>query len=417
MVDSSDPAWKHCTCPNPTKKNSLKCNYYENTYTGGITRIKYHLAKIPKSNVAKCDRVPSDVKDEMYKLLTKKKNAKENKAKHKEAARAVVDLSHSEGEGGFSDDDTETTSVVVLRKERSSSGPIEKYYKLTPKEVINARKGKGLAEKVQSKISTQKREEKRDRACEYIYQFFYEASIPHNAVTLPSFDIMLEAIGDYGRNLQGPSPYEMGGPFIQKRKRRVLDSFKAHKESWELTGCSVMTDAWTNKRGRGVMNLVVHSAYGVCFLESVDCSAVKKDGKYIFELIDRCIDDIGEKNVVQVVTDNARVNDTAASLLRAKCPTIYWNGCAAHCIDLILEDIGKLPSVDETITKARSLTVLLYAHTRVSELMRKFLSKDLVRSGVTRFATAYLNLKSIQDNKKQLMRFFLVLMNSMKWGT
>jgi hypothetical protein len=44
------------------------------------------------------------------------------------------------------------------------------------------------------------------------------------------------------------------------------------------------------------MNLVVHSGFGVCFLDSVDCSAVKKDGMYIFELIDRCIEEIGVQN-------------------------------------------------------------------------------------------------------------------------
>ena len=38
---------------------------------------------------------------------------------------------------------------------------------------------------------------------------------------------------------------------------------------------------------------VVHSAYGVCFIDSVDCSAVKKDSRYIFELVDRCIAEIG----------------------------------------------------------------------------------------------------------------------------
>jgi len=83
-----------------------------------------------------------------------------------------------------------------------------------------------------------------------------------------------------------------------------------------------MTDAWTDKKGMGIMNLVVHSAHGVLFLDSVDCSAVKKNGKYIFDLVDRCIEDIGEENVVQVVTDNASVNVAAASLLAAKRPKI-----------------------------------------------------------------------------------------------
>ena len=97
-------------------------------------------------------------------------------------------------------------------------------------------------------------------------------------MTLPSFASMLVAIGRFGKDLQGPSAYEMSGPFLQKRKKKVLDSFKNHKKAWEQTGCTVMTDAWTDKKGRGVMNLVVHSAHGVLFTDSVDCSDVKKMG-------------------------------------------------------------------------------------------------------------------------------------------
>jgi hypothetical protein len=198
----------------------------------------------------------------------------------------------------------------------------------------------------------------------------------------------------------------MSGPFLQKRKQKVMDGFKYHKESWKLTGCTVMTDAWSDRRRRGVMNLVVHSAHGVLFLDSVNCSSERKDGQYIFELVDKCIEEIGEKNVVQVVTDNASVNVTAAGILAGKRKTIFWNGCAAHCLDLMLEDIGKLGPVEETIASARQVTSFLYDHTRLLDLMRNFLKKDLVRSGITRFATAYLNLRSLLDNRKELLRLF-----------
>ena len=87
----------------------------------------------------------------------------------------------------------------------------------------------------------------------------------------------------------------------------------------------------------------------------MDCSSVKKNDKYIFDLVDRCIEDIGEENVVQVVTDNASINVAAASLLAAKRPKIFWNGCAAHCLDLMLEDIGRLEPVQETIASARQV--------------------------------------------------------------
>lgn len=107
-----------------------------------------------------------------------------------------------------------------------------------------------------------------------------------------------------------------------------------------------------------------------------------------------------------MVTDNASVNQAASILLKAKRPSIFWNGCAAHYTDLMLEDIGKLPIVYATIKKGRAVTVFLYAHTRMLDLMRTFLGKDLVRSGITRFATVYLNLKSMMDNKKQLQKLF-----------
>jgi hypothetical protein len=60
---------------------------------------------------------------------------------------------------------------------------------------------------------------------------------------------MLEVVGDFGRSLKGPSAYEMSGPFLQKAKKKVEDSLKNHKEQWALTGCSLMTDAWTDKKG------------------------------------------------------------------------------------------------------------------------------------------------------------------------
>ena len=220
VAEASDPAWKHCTMPDVNKKNSLKCNYCEKTYHGGITRIKYHLGQVPKCGVAKCKEVPSDVKEEMIKVLSKKLDNKQRKNREKEDDRAEVDLSHSEGE---EHSDADGNLVIVLKKVTSKGGssgsPMDKYCKLTPEEILATRKGKSsVAEKVQSKLSTEKREEKRDRACEYICQFFYEAGIPHNTVTLPSFDLMLEAIGDFGRNLRGPTPYEMSGKFLQKKE-------------------------------------------------------------------------------------------------------------------------------------------------------------------------------------------------------
>ncbi|WVZ68115.1 hypothetical protein U9M48_017096, partial [Paspalum notatum var. saurae] len=348
----------------------------------------------------------------MVALLTKKTDEKEEKEKEKQRERDEIDLDSSDSEKS-GEESGHGNKVIVLKSTKgsgSSSRPQQVVALLTTftslKSVQKNKKGLSISQKIQTKLSTQKREERRDKACEYICQFFYEAGIAHNTVTLPGFAHMIEAIGAFGRGLRPPTGYEMSGPFLKKARQKVCDKIKDHQESWQFKGCSVMADAWTDRKGRGVMNLVVHSAHGVCFLDSVDCSAAKKNGKYVFDLVDKYIQDLGEENVVQVVTDNASVNTAAANLLAAKRPSIFWNGCAAHCLDLMLEDLGKLRHVEETITSAKLVTTFLYAHTRVLDLMRKYLGRDLVPSGVTRFATAYLNLKSLQDNKKEITRLF-----------
>ena len=61
---------------------------------------------------------------------------------------------------------------------------------------------------------------------------------------------------------------------------------------------------------------------------------------------------IGEENVVQVITDNASNNVNAWIRLMEKRGKLWWTPCAAHCIDLMLEDIEKLNVHANTLAKA-----------------------------------------------------------------
>jgi len=71
-INSDDPAWAHCFCPDITKKHHLRCKYCDKLCSGGITRIKYHLAGIKGFNTTKCGKVPAPVQQEIFDLLTKK---------------------------------------------------------------------------------------------------------------------------------------------------------------------------------------------------------------------------------------------------------------------------------------------------------------------------------------------------------
>ena len=55
--------------------------------------------------------------------------------------------------------------------------------------------------------------------------------------------------------------------------------------------------------------------------------------------MDKIIEEVREKNIVQVVTDNEASFKTASMLLMEKRNHLFWSPYATHCIDLMFEDI------------------------------------------------------------------------------
>ena len=64
--------------------------------------------------------------------------------------------------------------------------------------------------------------------------------------------------------------------------------------------------------------------------------------------------EVGVENVVQVITDNASNYVLAGKMLEEKHKTIFWTPCVAHCIDLMLEDIGKQEWIKNTTEHAKA---------------------------------------------------------------
>jgi len=124
-------------------------------------------------------------------------------------------------------------------------------------------------------------------------------------------------------------------------------------------------------------------------------------------MLDNLVEEIGEENVVQVITDSGSNYVLAGKLLQEKRSHLYCTPCAAHCIDLMLEDIGKLPSIKKTIQREAGLVGFIYSHSSSLSLLRQFTNKrELVRHAVTRFATSYLSLQRLHQEKENLRKMF-----------
>ncbi|KAL7197440.1 hypothetical protein ACSBR2_020057 [Camellia fascicularis] len=147
---------------------------------------------------------------------------------------------------------------------------------------------------------------------------------------------------------------------------------------------------------------------GTIFQKSVDVTDVpSRTSDYYLSLMDKVVDEIGEEYVVQIVTDNEAAIKAAGYKLMQKRKNLYWTGCAAHCIDLMLEDIGKKKSVAKVLDCAKVITRFIYNSNWVVDFMKRFTGdRELLRPVITRFATNFITLESIVKHKTALQDMF-----------
>ena len=82
-------------------------------------------------------------------------------------------------------------------------------------------------------------------------RWMYKAT---NAIMYPSFQPMIEAIGQYGAGMKRPSIHEVRVTHLKKELDLTKDSMKNHETEWKKNGCSIMLDGWTDRKERTLMN-------------------------------------------------------------------------------------------------------------------------------------------------------------------
>ncbi|XP_074351687.1 uncharacterized protein LOC141690823 [Apium graveolens] len=225
----------------------------------------------------------------------------------------------------------------------------------------------------------------------HITNFFYENGIPFNAANSRSYKVMVESIYQFGPGLKPPTFHDLRMPLLKKSKEETEKLREKHDKAWRKYGCTLMIDGWTDRRGRHLINFLVNSPEGTIFLGSVDASGESHDGQMLDNLLEKLIKDIGEKNAMQVVFDNGSNYKLAGGILEIRLP----------------EDIGKIPSIKKSINQARRCTTFIYRHGRVLYALReKTNGMNLVRTGATRFATAFVTLQSLKKHRPALRLIF-----------
>jgi hypothetical protein len=152
-----------------------------------------------------------------------------------------------------------------------------------------------------------------------------------------------------------------------------------------------------------LINFLVYCPKGIIFSKTVDISDVSKTTRLLFQLFREVVLYVGVENIVHMMINNASNYVVVGRLLMEEFPSIFWSLCAVHCINLILQDIGKLQSVCCVVEHAYGITKYIYNHCYPLYLMRKFTGgKEILRPAPTCFATNFIVLQSILVHKDEL---------------
>ncbi|TXG54271.1 hypothetical protein EZV62_019527 [Acer yangbiense] len=306
---SNDVGWEFGILIDEKNQDKVQYILCKKVFYWGLYRLKEHVANI-QGNVAPCRMATNDNQLRCRQVIANAKNKKKIKKKEEEVLRIEVNIGDEE--------ELEEIEGLGLRKNPKILGPMDIF--ASPINPGSSISGKNMQ---QWTLNDTIIKERTHATQKYLAKWVYQAGIPFNAIDNDSFLQMVEAIGRFGPSFKPPSQWQLREPFLKEEKRR------------------------------SIMNLCVNCKEGTTFLSSKESSNVAHIGEHIFNYVLAAIEEVGLENVVQVVIDNTSNNMAAAKMLKEKMPSIFWNLCATHTINLMLE-VGEVAGADEFIEPRKS---------------------------------------------------------------
>jgi hypothetical protein len=454
-----DPAWKHCLMVRAEGRLRLKCAYCGKHFLGGgIHRFKEHLARRP-GNACCCPKVPREVQDTMLRSLdavaAKKMQRKLANALPPADMRrfAPVDATPVSAASGAAATDSPIHMIPLNEVMDFEPVPLEQRPPL-PEAVrvgVSSRKKRKMLSNANASatpLTTPQAQAlqqhapsapltnplhqvvmavdavtpasghfghaglDREQVSLAVGRFLYDVGVSLEAVNSAYFQPMLEAIASAGGRPEALSYHDFRGHILKKSLDDVTARLEFFKGSWARTGCSVLADEWVTDKGRTLMNFSVYCPEGTMFLKSVDATSIVTSSDALYELLKSVVEEVGEKKVVQVITNNSEIHAAAGKKLGETFPTLFWSRCSFQCIDGMLEDFSKVGAIREIISNAKAITGFFYNSAFTLNLMKKYLQgKDLLVPAETRASMNFVTLKNMYGLKEALQ----AMVNSDEW--
>jgi hypothetical protein len=192
---------------------------------------------------------------------------------------------------------------------------------------------------------------------------FYEANIPFNVIRHPAFIYVVKETTKHRMPAYTPPSYNVVHTSLLKAKKKKVERKTTQLgDSLHKYGVILCADGWDNVQSRPLLNIIQTGTRGNLFLGTIDTTGEHKDAQDIAEQIITFVAKVGSHNVVQICTDNAATMANAGHMVMQSNPHMYVQGCAAHCLDLLLEDWDKQLWIKRLMKKERRICTFVKNH-------------------------------------------------------
>ena len=240
-----------------------------------------------------------------------------------------------------------------------------------------------------------------------IYRFLYANGIPFNVLRSPYWHEMVSAINDAPKGYKSPGYDKARTVGLDHEKAKISHSLNKMTSSWTDNGVSIVSDGWTNVKGKPLISVLAVSRSGPIFLAAHDYSDKFKTAINIAEALLETIERIGPYNVIQVITDNAPNCKAAGAIIEDKYPNIFWSGCLVHTLNLLLHDIVKNKNeqyqwIGDLYKKGKKMIKFITNHSNTHGLFRSHSRLELLKIARTRFGSYYLTFRRLLKVREAL---------------
>ncbi|KAG7631037.1 hypothetical protein ISN44_As03g012980 [Arabidopsis suecica] len=229
-----------------------------------------------------------------------------------------------------------------------------------------------------------------------------------SAVDAPCFKEMMTVDGGQ-MGLESSDCHVLNGWRLQDALEEVQDRVEKIKESWAITGCSILLDAWVDQKGRDLVTFVADCPAGLVYLISFDVSDFKDDVTALLSLVNGLVEEVGVRNVTQIIacSTSGWVGELG-ELFAGHDREVFWSVSVSHCFELMLVKISKIRSFGDIFDKVNNIWLFINNNPSVLNIFRdQCHGIDItVSSSEFEFVTPYLILESIFKAKKNLTAMF-----------